>query len=1104
MSCSAYLSEIEREWRSGRATERTFYPALKALLEAQGMGIAATIEPSRIQAGAPDFVVVGAGATAGYLEAKDLDASLDEAERTEQLRRYLRSLANLVLTNFLEFRWYVDGEHRRTARLARLTAGDGLRRDRQGTAEVEALLHDFLAHAPEPVESPAELAQRMARLTHIIRDTVIEAFERGQPSDMLRGLRRAFARTLLPDLDRPENVSQFADMYAQTVAYGLFAARVNHQGPEPFHRYHAAREIPRTNPFLRRLFDAITGVDMDEEPYVPFVDDLAHLLDQAHMDRILAHFGRRTRQEDPVVHFYETFLAAYDPRLREMRGVYYTPEPVVSYIVRSVDHLLKERFGLPDGLADTAPVQYDHQVTENGEPRTVRRSAPKVLVLDPACGTGTFLYAAVDLIRERYMERGNAGMWSGYVREQLLRRLFGFELLMAPYAVAHLKLGMQLAGQDLPEPLRAEWAYDFGSEERLGVYLTNTLEEAERQVESLFGPYRAISDEANAAAEVKRDLPIMVIIGNPPYSGHSANKGDWIDGLLKGRLPDGTEVPSYYQVDGQPLGERNPKWLQDDYVKFIRWAQWRIEQTGAGVLAFISNHGYLDNPTFRGMRQCLMGTFSDIYVLDLHGNAKKREVSPDGSPDHNVFDIQQGVAIGIFVKEPGREGPATVHHAELWGTREGKYAALWENEAATTEWRQLQPQSPYYLFTPQDIDLLGEYQAGWKLTEAMPVNVLGFQTHRDHFAIAFDEEEMRHRISDLRNEDYTDDELSQRYHLEDSSTWVLSRARAQLRADQSWQRWVGICMYRPFDWRTGYFSAAVMDRPRRELLDHVFGRDNLCLNTVRQTRAQCWRHALVSRVPAPAVCVEVKDGSSVFALYLYPPSHTSPSQHQMSLNDSPWPAGPGGRTPNLDPRFVADLETGVGLSFVPDGSGDLVATFGPEDVFHYVYAVLHSPTYRDRYAEFLKIDFPRIPLTSDADLFRQLCRLGAELVGLHLLEAGALAHPFTTFPVPGTNEVARGYPRYLAPGEPEPGSGRPLERGRVYINPDQYFRDVPPEVWEFHVGGYRVCEKWLKDRRGRRLSFEDLQHYQKVIMALGETVRLMEEVDAAIPEWPIG
>lgn len=534
-----YLSKIKEALEAGDATEHTHRPALKNLIEILGADadVTAVNEPKRVSCGAPDYAVKRRNLSIGYIEAKDVGRSLDEAEDSPQLERYKKSLHNLILTDYLEFRWYVDGEPRGTARLARQRKGK-IFPDKDGVEKTIDILSDFFSHNPEPIADPQQLSQRLARLAHIIRDTIVGAFEKENASQDLRDLREAFAEVLIPDLNRPEKLAEFADMYAQTIVYGLFAARCNHQGPGPFQRLGAAREIPKTNPFLKKLFESITGSSLDEEPYVDFVEDLVAILASTDMERVLENFGKRTGQEDPIVHFYETFLAAYDPKTRERRGVYYTPEPVVQYIVKSVDHILKTRFGLEGGLAHTADVvAYDREVAfldEQGRPdrgkllRRVDEERPKVLILDPACGTGTFLYAVMDYIRAEFMKRGDAGLWSAYVRDHLLPRLFGFELLMAPYAVAHFKLGMLLAGYDLPKEQQKQWQYDFEADERLGIFLTNTLDEAPSEWQKLFGAYRILSEEANAASRVKRDLPIMVVLGNPPYSANSANKGRWI------------------------------------------------------------------------------------------------------------------------------------------------------------------------------------------------------------------------------------------------------------------------------------------------------------------------------------------------------------------------------------------------------------------------------------------------------------------------------------------------------------------------------------------------------------------------------------------------
>ncbi len=1024
---------------------------------------------------------------------------MDKIEKSEQLDRYRRALSNLVFTDYLEFRWFVQSEgnlaeKKMTARLA-TRSGNKLVFDKEGAAKVVELLTSFLEHQAGDIVKPEDLAKRMARLTHMIRDVIVSAFQSNEASKTMRSQITAFDKTLLPGITE----AQFADMFAQTIAYGLFAARYNHTTTRPFTRYDATREIPKTNPFLRKLFETINSNDLDDEPFVGFVDELAQVLDATRMDEVLANFGKRTRLEDPIIHFYETFLSQYDPKLRELRGVYYTPSPVISYMVRSVDYLLKEEFGIEGGLADGETVDYTF-TDPDGQQHT--HKVPRVLILDPACGTGTFLSSIIEYIRDSYRDSNSAGMWSAYVRESLLPRLFGFELLMAPYAMAHLRLGMQLAGLDLPPEQRAPWKYKFDSDERLGVYLTNSLSEGLEQTETLLmASY--ISDEANEAASVKRQSPVMVVIGNPPYAGHSANKGKWINDLLHGIDAKSTKKTSnYFEVAGQPLGERNPKWLNDDYVKFLRFAQWRIEQTGYGVLAFITNHGYLDNPTFRGMRQSLMQTFDDIYVMNLHGNSKKQERSPDGSKDENVFDIQQGVSIGIFVKRKGNvSGTKVVHHADLWGQREqfqgqgeqrqlvaGKYHWLADNYIRSTDWGEIEPRAPFYLFIPQNQNVRDEYQQYQKITEIMSANVLGFQTHRDLFAIDFDEQSLHQRIIDMRDLHLSDQEFAAKYGFS-TFNGSLAKSRQKLRQDSTWQKHFIRCLYRPFDKRFCYFSEAVMDRPRKELQQHML-QPNLSLNITRQTKAANWQHAVVANMPTPALFVEIKDGSTAFPLYLYV---TSDQNGLFEGNSSI--TGPEKRRPNLTDEFTKDFAARLALQFISDGTGDLQATFGPEDIFHYMYAIFHALTYRERYAEFLKIDFPRLPLTSNAELFRALCAHGKRLVELHLLEK--VARPTTSFQGQGEYHVEK--VEYIPkPNQPEVGS--------VWINKTQYFTDVPAEVWAFHIGGYQVCQKWLKDRKGRALALSDLRDYQKIVSALSETITLMERIDETIAEhggWPI-
>jgi hypothetical protein len=1074
-----YLRKIEKALAAGNATEHTYRPALQALIESMEPEISATNEPKREKCGAPDYIVSRADAPIGYIEAKDIGKPLDAIEGEEQLKRYRQGLHNLILTDYLEFRWYVRGEHRLTARLARVAEKGGLKAVKQGAEEVAALLREFLHSRVAIINNPRELAVRMAALARLIRITILEIFADENSGGALHAQMEGFRRVLLHDLTE----AQFADMYAQTIAYGLFAARCNTKTDGPFIREQAAYDLPKTNPFLRRMFSHIAGPDLDER-LDWIVNDLTAVLERTDMPAILKDFGRSTRREDPVVHFYETFLTAYDPKMREARGVYYTPEPVVSYIVRSVDHILKKDFGLKDGLADAAKIKMKDAAGE------VEKEIHRVLILDPAAGTGTFLHQVIHQIYDTLCTRGQQGAWAGkngYVARHLLPRLFGFELLMAPYAVAHMKLGLLLD----------QTGYDFGSDERLRIYLTNTLEEA-LQLRDLPPFTRWLAEESNAAADVKADVPVMVVLGNPPYSYESVNTGQWIS----------TKIRDYYQIDGQSLNERNPKGLQDDYVKFIRFAQWRIEQTGYGVLAFVTNHGYLDNPTFRGMRRSLMQTFDEIYILDLHGNSKKKEKHPDGSKDENVFDIQQGVAIGIFVKRQSAEKDCSVvRHAHLWGHREicgkddqketipvsGKYVWLRENDIETTDWTSLKPQSPFYLFVPQDTNLLAEYDNYWELSKIHVLSSVGIATSRDNLTIQDSPTALLNVVK--RFASLPPEEARQTFALgNDGQDWKVILAQRDINEKPISAAFIKKILYRPFDFRFIYYTGKTrgfVSRPRYEIMRHML-QPNLAIYVGRQGQAvgiDQW-DLLFCGNSIEDYNLYRRGNNACFPLYLYPDLEKSGLFAESKLNGAH-----GNRHPNLASSFINDFASRLKLTFVPDGKGDRLKTFGPEDVFNYMYAVFHSPAYRNRYAEFLKIDFPRLPLTSDPGLFRILCDLGGELVSLHLLEKHPA--PVTGFPMAGDGTVKA--VRYAEPGQ---GSGA----GRVWINKTQYFEGVPPEIWAFHVGGYQVCQKWLKDRKGRQLTYDDITHYQRIVAALGETIRLMAEIDRIINihgGWPL-
>jgi hypothetical protein len=795
-------------------------------------------------------VVTQAGVAApliiGHIETKDVGTDLlaihRDSERANprtqdgaQLRRYRNALDNLVLSNYLDFRWYHGGEIRLTASLGELKQRATISWAHEAPAL--DLLADFLTLGPRPIANAQELAKRLARLTHLLRDVILTATEH-EASPLFDDLYKAFGDVLIADLQKPV----FADIYAQTLSYGLFAARLQHDPSSGlFRRSDAGREIPRANPFLRRLFNAISGPELDDEPYSGIVDAVAQVLGHADLDAILRGFGAKTHTEDPLVHFYETFLAEYDPQLREKRGVYYTPDPVVSYIVRSVDCLLREVFAMPDGLATTTPGS--------------QSTTPSVLVLDPACGTGTFLYHCLALVRERFKAASNAGQWESFVHDHLVPRLFGFELLLAPYAIAHIKLGLALAGADLPLVERPASSYSLKDDERLQVYLTNSLEQATKRSHILFGGY--IADEANSAAQVKQDLPIMIVVGNPPYSS-SIFGGEWIMELLNDYKSGLRETKSD---------------LNREEWKFLRFAQWRIDQTGRGVVGLVINNSFLDGVTFRVMRKSLLTSFDYVWVLDLNGSIKSSRARPPGLADENVFEIQQGVTIVLLVKTAA-QGNSQVHHHEVWGPRSHKYDWLSSNDSATTEWRTFQPSPPYYRFVPEDEAVAAEYESARQITHLFGIYSSGIQTKRDKLAVQSSPQSVyatvRRFISDEPEKVRAEFGLG-----EDGDGWSVERAQKDVRASGPTEANVIPILYRPFDARWTYFtgkSGGFLGRPRAKVMRHMIAGPNLGLLMMRQTVGGYYSYACVTRLPTchGTFYLGNKGQDYLAPLYLYP------------------------------------------------------------------------------------------------------------------------------------------------------------------------------------------------------------------------------------------
>ncbi|WP_457636843.1 type ISP restriction/modification enzyme [Oceanithermus sp.] len=1210
-SLAAYLREVAQTMKRGDAREESFYPALERLLEELGPelghpSLEVTTLPKKTEAGNPDFRVWdGRARIIGYVEAKKPGENLDAVAQSEQLERYRNTFPNVILTDFFTFILFRDGVEVARATLAQLPPARLGRvpplHDEEGFLSL--LRHFFDYSLPEKIGA-RPLAERLARLTRFLRDQVIATeLARGKESP-LYGFLDVFKKTLIADL----KAGQFADLFAQTLTYGMFAARI--RAREEFNRKLAYDYIPHTLGVLREVFRYISLADLPRHLEVT-LDDIAAVLQAADVAAILEEYQKTHHSTDPIVHFYETFLAEYDPGLRERRGVYYTPEPVVRYIVESVHHLLKTRFDAPLGLAD---------------------AERPVTLLDPAAGTLTFPAMAVERAAAEYRGTwGDAGI-KDLIKHHVLPRFFAFELMMAPYAVGHLKIGLVL------EAL----GYELAEDERFNLFLTNTLE-----METLPGSadpiLSALSVESRLAGEVKSEKPILVILGNPPYSGHSANKNDWTESLLKEDHPG---APSYYKVDGKPLGEKNPKWLQDDYVKFLRFAQWKIARHGEGVVAMITNHSYLDNPTFRGMRQSLLETFDEIYILNLHGNSKKKEKAPDGGPDENVFDIQQGVAIGLFVKR-GEAGEKKVYYADLWGRRAEKYRWLSEHALENTPFEPLHPVSPFYFFVPRNTEGIEHYRQWSRVDELLPESSVGIVTARDKLTIASSKEELLNRVRTFAE---LEEELAREaFKLgRDVRDWKVRWAQDDIKKQPISEALAAPILYRPFDVRWTYYtgrSRGFICYPREEVMRHMLAGPNLALLVSRQVKAgKSWQHSFVTKhiTESSAVSNKTSEIGSHYPIYFYEepaadlfgqeplprlnassaaslyldylvhlawrawrtplghlvelkPGHyfgllgvevsdpeearkrlaagkmgfselqgfeqekvswlqrlpellSSPDRvlldtrqpktwlyvrktpdgqslaarlrevgggrfevaslgvcSEKSLDDERYevqwtPAGPsrpagstglgGGEAPSpgssgnrYSTRWVTrrpNLEAGAWRGLM----GKLGLEVSPEDFLAYVYAVLYTPAYREKYAEFLRVDFPRVPWPQDAGTFSAFAERGRRLIELHTLEAADLVPPSARFFGEGSGLVEK--PRYDE------------SAGRVYVNKAQYFEPVSPEAWNYRIGGYQVLEKWLKDRKG--MALDDPKTYMKIVTAIEKTLEVQRELDEL---WPV-
>lgn len=1019
-----YITLIANKYKDPQNSEmgfRTEFENFLASLFPKDDGYHIHHDARAVAGNKPDFVVLKDKVPILYIENKTVGTDLDKIENSHQMERYF-GYANLVLTDQVEFRFYRNGQ----AYCDPILVGDIDVKTRTITPRADHFEHlqktltDFPKTHKEPIRRGVHLAQIMGGKARRIRDNVADILENQSEGDIHK-LFATIKKLLVHDMDN----HKFADMYAQTLVYGLFVARFYDETPDTFSRQEARDLVPKSNPFLMHFFDHISGVNFETRlRYI--VDELCEVFSHANVEELLTQYfgknlwGEETEGPDPVIHFYEDFLKEYDSAMRKQMGAYYTPTPVVRFMVRAVDQILKADFGLRDGLADASK----HP-----------DGTHKVQVLDPATGTGTFISAVIRRIYEHILETGQKGTWPSYVHHELLPRLHAFELMMGPYTIAHLKLGMAFERTGFKHFNR-----------RLGIYLTNALEDPTDQ-ESMFaglGVAESIAKESEEASKIKRDLPVMVVIGNPPYSGISQNNQYTDNDVYK--VEPGAK---------QKLQERK-HWLNDDYVKFIRLGESLVEKNGQGIVAMITAHGYIDNPTFRGMRWHLRQTFDKIYVLDLHGNSNKKETSPDGSSDENVFDIQTGVSIMLGVKTDKTSTKlAHVYKADLYGKRASKLLTMSEADLESIDWDQLPADTEAWI---REGEGRAEYTKGFSVAELFPLNVTGVVTMGDSFAVTDTKEEILDRLYKLKDEQPTEANFKEKWSLgKNYAKFVLDKL-SELAIDES--KAVPIS-YRPFDTRWTYFDNKVIWRWRESVMKHFLAGENVGLMVPKQNKND-WG-ALVTNTISAHKTVSAYDINYSFPLYLYE-------------NDT--------KTPNLD-------------STIWQAINDIVGDTTPEDVLDYVYAVLHSPSYRLKYQEFLKTDFPWVPYPDSKNMFWDLVPLGQELRKLHLLESPLLAGGISNFMQAGSNIVESGYPKFKKEGDMSV-SGTKINNddyGHVWINSTQCFGNVPEVAWNFYIGGYQPAQKWLKDRRGRELTYANIRHYQDIVTVLTETDRVMGKID---------
>lgn len=1007
-----YCKKIKKIVEKGDYTEYSFRSSFEEFLgdlfsDYPSVSFEIIHEPTKKKGvGFPDFIVKSDGKIVGHIETKNIDVNIHKLPKkdAEQIDKYKKGLENVILTNYRNFILYQNGENISDVPLVK----DDLKPDNSQFKDFEYLVERFTTFSMPEITSPEALAIYLAKKARLMKDIVLDYYE---DDEYLIGLFETLKNHLMSSL----TVNEFADTYAQTIAYGLFMAKLNIRG-ELTRGEVILRGIPNSLEVVQKTFSYIAGTDLPK--YLEWiVDDAIKVLNNVNVDDIF----RDGNGEDPFIYFYEEFLAKYDERLRRSKGVYYTPLQVVNFIVNSVNLILRNKFNK-------------------------RFFDENLRILDPAVGTGTFIAQIVNTVRnETRLNSGNQTnlLFETYLHDRLIKNLYGFEILIAPYLVSHIKLSTILRQMNVA----------LDEDERFQFFLTNTLDLMRKKEESRLPIEIVLDKESEEADKIKKESDIFVVLGNPPYE----SKGDetYIQELLKDYL--------------QGLGVENEVKkgvIQDEYVKFIRFAQNKIEQSGRGIVAFITNYSYLDGIVHRRMRQCLMETFDEIYILNLHGSTRRNE------PDENVFDIQQGVCIGIFVKlnNNGRhkaEECNVYHYSTLKDSkileREHKYNFLNNNTVENIEWTKLHPEESNYFFTPRELRLKEEYESYPKLDEIFDVFTSGVETHKDKVALAFTPERIEERIQNFLELD--ENTLRKKYDLRDSSEWPLSKVMKDLKEDfgtlnedfeKIKENRIKPIYYKPFDIRWTYFynkSKSFIARPRYDIMKHMILGENIALCTSRQVFNE-FDTAFVTPIP---ICARFFAAQRTNKTYMFPLYTYTEDRDTGGFIVSP----------NIKKEFLDFIEEEYNAT--------------PEEFMYYIYAILHDSRYRETYTDFLKDDYPRIPLFFKK-VFEEFKEIGRELVELHLMRKRFGATP----KIVGSSRKIK---KVNYDGENE----------RIHINETSYLDSIPKNVWEFIIGGCQVLDTYLKYRKGRELSISELEHIYEVVEIIKETIRLqnkLKEIEA--------